>query len=155
ALGVAGYRVFRPKEQSPVTQAPPEVNPLPDWKPPAAEELAARPSPLDGRTREQIPAGLLALAGDGDPARVPPEVVAVLGDARFRMPKAGPTSWMAQDREGKLLAVPNADVVAVFDVRTGELVRTLTGHKARVYAVAFSPDGKYLAGGNWGDWDGE
>jgi WD40 repeat protein/serine/threonine protein kinase len=148
ALGVAGYQAFRPKAENPVTQTPPEVNPLPDWKPPTAEELAARPSPLDGRTREQIAPGILALAGGGGPGAAPPELVAVLDAARFQLPKAGLNSWMAQDREGKFLAVPNADVVAVFDARTGELVRTLAGSD-RIYAVAFSPDGKFLAGANW------
>jgi WD40 repeat protein/tetratricopeptide (TPR) repeat protein len=112
------------------------------------EERVVLPSPLDGRQREQIPAKLLALAGGGDPAAAPAELVAILGDARFCLPKAGPKSFMAQDREGKFLAVPNAGVVAVFDARTGELVRTLTGHTDRVYAVAISPDGRFLAEGN-------
>src|SRR5262249_40375800 len=62
---------------------------------------------------------------------------------------ARPNSWMAQDREGKWLAVPTADKVAVFDAGTGELVRTLTGHTDRLYTVAFSPDGNSLAAGNW------
>src|SRR5262249_35357232 len=72
-------------------------------------------------------------------------------NAAFRLPGVWrPSSWMAQDRQGKWLAVPTADKVAVFDARTGKLVRTLTGHTDRVYNVAFSPDGKFLAGGKVG-----
>jgi WD40 repeat protein/Leucine-rich repeat (LRR) protein len=150
ALGVLGYRTFRPTDEHPVAQTPapeptPTVTPVAGWKPPTAEELAARPSLLDGRTREQIPVQSLALLA---PAPVPPEVVAVLGDGRFHLPKVGLNSWMDQDREGKYLAVPNADTVAIFNARTGELIRTLEG-AGRMYAVAFSPDGRFLAGGNW------
>jgi WD40 repeat protein len=109
------------------------------------------PSPLDALKRENIPSALLRHAGDGDPAAAPADLVAILGDARFCLPKAGRSAFMAQDREGKFLAVPNAECVAVFDARTGELVRTLTEHRERVYAVAFSPDDKLLAGGSWPD----
>src|SRR5262249_39157133 len=127
---------------------PPPYNPGPARPVPSAKEVASRPVAADALKREDIPPGLLKLAGGGDPARVPPEVVAILGDARFRLPRAGRNSEMAQDREGKWLAVPNGDVVAVFDARTGELWRTLTGHSDRVHAVAFSPDGRFLAAGN-------
>jgi WD40 repeat protein len=132
-----------------IPSPPPPYNPGPARPVPSAKALARRPAAADALKRANIPAGLLKLAGNGYPARVPPEVVAILGDARFRLPKVGRSSWMAQDRAGKFLAVPNADVVAVFDARTGKLVRTLTGQTDRVYAVAFSPDGKFLAGGNW------
>jgi formylglycine-generating enzyme required for sulfatase activity/WD40 repeat protein len=72
-----------------------------------------------------------------------------VGNDAFRLPGvARPNAFMAQDRECKWLAVPTADKVAVFDARTGELRRTLTGHTDRVFAVAFSPDGKSLAAGN-------
>src|SRR5262249_44673993 len=67
----------------------------------------------------------------------------------FRLPGVGrPNSWMAQDRAGKGLAIPTAATVGVFDARTGELLRTLTGLTGRVDAIAFSPDGTLLAGGN-------
>ena len=154
ALGVAGYRAFRPADKASVNQTAPVMNPLPDWKPPTPEELAARTSPLDGRKRDQITVGLLALAGGGDPAAAPLELVAVLGDARFRLPKGTETAWIAQDREGKWLAIPHSDSVSVFDARTGELVRTLTG-AGRMFAVAFSPDGEFLAGGNDGQKKGD
>src|SRR5262249_42294020 len=128
---------------------PTPYDPGPARKLPDSKELASRPAAADALKREAIPAGLLKLARHRDPARVPPEVGAILGDARFRLPRAGQSSWMTTDRQGKFLAVPNSDVVAIFDARTGEMVRTLTGHVDRVYAVAFSPDGKFLAGGNW------
>jgi serine/threonine protein kinase/formylglycine-generating enzyme required for sulfatase activity/WD40 repeat protein len=72
----------------------------------------------------------------------------ILGDDRFFLPKAGDNSFMASDRDGKWLAVPIADAVALFDARTGKLVRTLAGTD-RMFAVAISPDGKSVAGGNW------
>jgi serine/threonine protein kinase len=49
--------------------------------------------PLEFR-RENIPPLLLAVAGGGPPARAPQEMAAVVGDARFVLPRPGSLSWM-------------------------------------------------------------
>ncbi len=44
-------------------------------------------------------------------------------------------------------ATGSGGLAFVWDVTTGETVHTLTGHRAWVNSVAFSPDGSYLASG--------
>jgi WD40 repeat protein len=113
-------------------------------RPPTPEELARRPSPLDARKREDIPAVARTLAGQGDPARAPAELVGVLGEPGFRL-LLGLASWPAYSGDGKLLAVPKDKIVRLFDADTGRLRQTLAGHGNRVVRVAFTPDGKALA----------
>jgi serine/threonine protein kinase len=134
------YLATRPHEQQEPDHGKPLVKEPP---PPGDDNKDVKPTDqyFAALKRENIHPSLLALAGGGDPDQAPPELVAMLGDGRFRLPKAGLNAYMAQDREGKFLAVPNADSVALFDSRTGELVRTLAG-TGRMFAVAFSPDGK-------------
>ncbi len=67
--------------------------------------------------------------------------------------------------DGQLLACPTpadsegtADFITVWHVETGEQIASLRGHTARVYALGFSPCGKYLAagdlsGGTLREWD--
>ncbi len=52
---------------------------------------------------------------------------------------------------GNLFAsVSSADTVTISDIDTGEHITNLTGHKAPVHSLIFSPCGEYLAGANLG-----
>ena len=59
--------------------APPDT-PSKDFGKAAVKEGLPVASPLDALRRENIPAEALKLAGGGDPAKAPPELVAILGD---------------------------------------------------------------------------
>jgi WD40 repeat protein len=106
--------------------------------------------PLDLR-REDVPAHLLALAGGGDPAQAPPELAAVLGDGRFLLPRVGGTAWMEQSPDGRVLAVPLDEVVALFEAATGAYLRSLKGPGSRVVWVTFSRDSRLLAATTWNE----
>jgi WD40 repeat protein len=54
--------------------------------------------------------------------------------------------------DGKSLATggsPRDTRVKVWDVGTGKLLLSLSGHRERVWSVAFRPDGRVLASGSW------
>jgi WD40 repeat protein len=60
----------------------------------------------------------------------------------------GPYCVVAFSPDGRLLASGGADAkVKLWEVASGQEVRTLRGHKALVWSVAFSPDGRLLASG--------
>ena len=103
--------------------------------------------PADALRRENIPAAVLASLGGGDPKRAPPELVAVLGDGRFRIPfESFSNSVFSPD--GSLLAVPSSREVFLFDAKSGQLLRRLQGKVVQVWSAAFSPDGRVLAIGD-------
>jgi WD40 repeat protein/tRNA A-37 threonylcarbamoyl transferase component Bud32 len=124
---------------------PGQARPFVPPGPPTEEELAKLPSPLDSRKRDDIPSALLALAGGGDPALAPPQIVALLGTERFRLPQIAPVGRMAVSPDGSLLAVACGNGVTLFDAATGGNRKILTGLRGRVMPVAFSPDSKFLA----------
>jgi WD40 repeat protein/tRNA A-37 threonylcarbamoyl transferase component Bud32 len=132
----------------PPLYAPGAARPLPDPK-----ELAGRPGPADALRRQDIPLELLSLAG-GDKA--PPELVAVLGDARFVIPGSGPGHGMAHSPDGKRLAVTQGPNVSIFDAASGRLLRTFRAFSAsQAFQVAFSPDGKRIVASPVGPPPGE
>jgi WD40 repeat protein/tRNA A-37 threonylcarbamoyl transferase component Bud32 len=115
---------------------------------PATHEERTPARPIDLR-REDIPTTLLALAGGGDPAQAPPELVAVLGGGPFLLPRAGSQSWMDQSLDGKLLAVPLDEDVVLLATPSGAYLRTLKGPGGRVVGVSFARDGRLLAAKTW------
>jgi WD40 repeat protein len=108
-------------------------------------ELAKLPNAADGLKQSDIPKDALAYIGGGDPENVPPELVAVLGDTRFRCSeRPGP---MAFRPDGKQLAVANdRDEIRFLDAETGQFIRQLTSTHAPRDQMALSPNGRYLAG---------
>src|SRR5215475_11524973 len=113
-----------------------------DLRPPLTlEKLAKLPSPLDALKREAMEL----------PEDAPPELVAVLGDpARFTLPQTAAVSHrMAQTGDGRLLAVPCASNILLFESGTGRLLQSLSGHTHEIYRPAFSPDSKRLAAGSY------
>jgi serine/threonine protein kinase/WD40 repeat protein len=116
------------------------------------EELSRLSSPFDAFDRANLPKSAMArMFGGADKA--PPKLVAILDGSPSRLPRPGRTSWFAQDRAGKWLAVPCETEVVLFDPRTMAPVKTLGTAAERIYRVVFSPDGKRLAAGVWSDQD--
>jgi WD40 repeat protein len=84
---------------------------------------------------------LLALAGRANTAWIAP----VAGGASTALSHPAPVLDVAFSPDGRLLATACGDGLArLWQVSTGELVRTLSGHTDDVTSVAFSPDGKLL-----------
>jgi WD40 repeat protein len=108
-------------------------------------KLAKRPNAADALKQSDIPKDALAYIGGGDPQNVPPELVAVLGDTRFRCSDG--QGAMAFSPDGKQLAVANnRDEIRFLDARTGQLIRQIMSAHAPRERMALSPDGRHLAG---------
>ncbi len=69
----------------------------------------------------------------------------MLGDA---LPGyGGDFAYVAASPDGHQAAVGSTGRVDLWDIQTHKPIRTLRGHEGVVYAVAFSPDGRYIASG--------
>jgi eukaryotic-like serine/threonine-protein kinase len=60
-----------------------------------------------------------------------------------------PIRCLSLSQDGRILASGSADnTIKIWDMATGQLLRTLQGHKAPVWSVALSRDGKTLVSGS-------
>ena len=66
----------------------------------------------------------------------------------FPGPDGGPNK-LAYHPGGKRLAVAGSERVEIWDIDARTKVGDLRGHDRWIYAIAFSPDGKWLATGGW------
>ncbi len=97
--------------------------------------------------REAIKTRFLELAGGGRADKAPLELVAVFGEDNWLLPFGAHGSWIEQSPDGKVLAVPSNDTVALFDTETGKHLRTLRGIRGQVGSIAFRPVGRQIAVG--------
>lgn len=67
--------------------------------------------------------------------------------------KWSPTGTMTENPSADLLLATASfdNTVRLWDPVNGKCRATLAGHQAAVYAIAFSPDGRYLASGSLDD----
>jgi WD40 repeat protein len=109
---------------------------------PQAMRVAFRP---DGQS---LAVGFGVYSGDGVHAVKLNEVATGQETHTFPGPKGG-VNDLAFHHDGRRLAVAGSELVEVWDVVARTKVQNLPGHSKWVYAVAYSPDGKWLATGGW------
>src|SRR5262249_21129510 len=56
-----------------------------------------------------------------------------------------PSNCLALSRDGAMLASPKDDIIYLWETASGRELHQLKGHKSRVTALTFSPDGRTLA----------
>ncbi len=75
---------------------------------------------------------------------------AATGKAISQVPGGpGGVTSVAISPDGKQLALASREIVDVWDLPSHSIAHQLRDHKEFVYAVAFSPDGRWIASGGW------
>jgi serine/threonine protein kinase len=111
----------------------------------AARRMSQLPWPVDQLQRKGIADDDLKMAGDGDAAKAPSALVAVLGDGRMKNWYSF-THAVAFHPQGKILATSSGRGVKLWDIATRRLLHAMParGGLFVMTALAFSPDGRWL-----------
>jgi WD40 repeat protein/serine/threonine protein kinase len=145
-VGLVSWWLFAGRKPRGTDLSPPGEPAAQPWqaRPPLTpEQLARLPDPLDHWRRERIPPGALShIRGVW-----PPELIGLLGDGPFRLPRRDITHWPVQSPDGRVLALPCGNNVILYDAETGAFVRALTGRAGRAFRGSFSSDSKRYACG--------
>lgn len=115
----------------------------------AAGLLQRFADPANAFRAQDIPANDLRMAGGGDPASAPAELVAILGDMRLNhVYGARQIQAVAFHPQGKSIASSSNEGVRLWDAQTGEQLFHFTRHGGTdVRAIAFHPGGDMIASG--------
>jgi serine/threonine protein kinase len=110
----------------------------------AVSLLRGLPSPLDELTRAAIPEEERRESGDSEPAKILPELAAILGSSRLR--HWGGILAVAYCPDGERLVAECQDqLIRIWDTRTGRELAGLRRSRPDGMGLAISPDGKRIA----------
>jgi WD40 repeat protein/serine/threonine protein kinase len=112
----------------------------------AANLLRRLPAPADRLTHAMVSGYELRAAGAGKPENAPSDLVAVIGDSRWKHGSRIEAIAYSPD-DSMVAAGGDFGFLKLWDAQTGEEIAAVKASESPIMALAFSPDGKSLITG--------